>query len=232
MPQRILVVDDEPTVREIVTRYLAQSGFDVTTAGSGPDALRVAAETEPDLIVLDLMLPGLSGEEVCRQIRRQSMVPIIMLTARAREPERLQGLELGADDYVVKPFSPRELVARVKAVLRRTATRTVGPDDPDAGNPTVAGSLVMNAATRTATYQGEPLTLAAKEFDLLHWLAAHPGRVFSREQLLEQVWGWDYAGDSGTVTVHIHRLRTKIEDDERHPRHLKTVWSVGYKYEA
>lgn len=225
-PPRILVVDDEATVRDVVERYLKREGYGVCTAATGPEALAMIDEQAPDLVVLDLMLPGISGEEVCRRVRSKSDVPIIMLTARGREPERLHGLQLGADDYVVKPFSPRELVARVNAVLRRSTS--AAPSD----RVLSVGHLQIDPAARTVLRDGEIVSLTAKEFDLLHCLASHNGQVFSREQLLEHVWGWDFEGDPSTVTVHIRRLRSKIEPDPTRPRYLKTVWSVGYKFNA
>lgn len=225
-PATILVVDDEPTVRDVVRRYLERDGFTVRTASTGSEALAEIESAPPSLVVLDLMLPEISGEEVCRRLRVGSDVPVIMLTARSREPDRLLGLELGADDYMVKPFSPRELVARIKAVLRRA-----GDPAPANGRLAVA-NLEIDPAARAVLRDGEPVSLAAKEFDLLHFLASHGGQVFSREQLLEHVWGWDFQGDASTVTVHIRRLRTKIELDPQNPRYLKTVWSVGYKFDA
>ena len=223
--QRVLIVDDEATVREVVGRYLQRDGFCVQEASDGEAALRQLRESPPSLIVLDLMLPKLSGEEICRRVRAESNVPIIMLTARGREPDRLLGLELGADDYVVKPFSPRELVARVRAVLRRS-----GGDTED--GPLRVGNLEIDPAPRLVRRNGEPVSLTATEFDLLLLLARHPGQVFSRDQLLEAVWGWDFEGDPSTVTVHVRRLRVKIEDDVQRPRLLKTVWSVGYKLDV
>ena len=227
MGQRtILVVDDEATVLDVVCRYLERDGFGVRTAATGPEALALIDAAAPDLIVLDLMLPGIAGEEICRRVRAQSTVPIIMLTARGGEGERLRGLELGADDYMVKPFSPRELVARVKAILRRSGMA------PATSVPLAAGNLGIDPAARTVARDGEPVSLTAKEFDLLYFLASHPGQVFGREQLLEKVWGWDFDGDASTVTVHIRRLLVKIEPDAQRPRYLKTVWSVGYKFDA
>jgi len=226
MAQSILVVDDEDAVRDVVGRYLERDGYDVVTADSGTAALTSFEASRPDLIVLDLMLPGLSGEAVCRKVRRDSDVPIIMLTARTSEVDRLMGLELGADDYVVKPFSPRELVARIKAVLRRT---TVAESEP---SRLVMGDLEVDGERRTVSRDGVPLTLTAREFDLLWFLAKHPGHVFSSEELLEHVWGWEFEGDVNTVTVHVRRLRTKIEVTPKRPRHLTTVWAVGYRFDA
>ena len=226
MSTRILVVDDEPTVGEVVERYLGLEGFEVRRCVDGRQALLDWREWEPDLIVLDLMLPGTGGLEVCRSIRTESPVPIIMLTARGEEADRIVGLELGADDYMVKPFSPRELVARVKSVLRRSGT---SPQPP--GGRISVGDLSISPATREVTRGSSVLNLTAKEFDLLHFLASHPGQVFTREQLMDQVWDYTYAGDFSTVTVHVKRLREKVEADPVRPRYIKTVWGVGYKFE-
>ncbi len=229
MPRyRVLVADDEPMVTEVVERYLARDGFEVATTGDGSEALSLAHSWSPDLVVLDLMLPGLDGLEVCRQLRKEGSMPIVMLTARGEETDRIVGLELGADDYVVKPFSPRELVARIKAVLRRTAAE---------GRPASAGEalrlsgVVINPKTRQTEVNSQPVALTAKEFDLLYYLASHPGQVFTREQLMNDVWDYTFAGDASTVTVHIRRLREKIEPDPMRPRYVKTVWGVGYKFE-
>ena len=224
---RVLVVDDERVVTEVVERYLSLEGFDVSLASNGEEALRVAHEWAPDLIVLDLMLPGLDGLEVCRQIRTQSRVPIIMLTARGEETDHVVGLELGADDYVVKPFSPRELVARVKSVLRRA---TMEPGHL-AGETLRFGELEINPRTRVVTANGKQAAVTGKEFDLLLFLASQPGQVFTREQLMDSVWDYTYAADSSTVTVHIRRLRQKVEIDPEKPRYIKTIWGIGYKFE-
>lgn len=226
---RVLVVDDEPMVTEVVGRYLQREGFEVALARDGEEALRLAREQKPDLVVLDLMLPRLDGLEVCRRLRRDSQVPIIMLTAKGEELDRILGLELGADDYVVKPFSPGELVARIKAVLRRATTRaeSAGP-----GDILAFPELQINPKTRVVEVRGERATLTAKEFDLLYFLASSPGQVFSRDQLMNHVWDYAYAGDASTVTVHVRRVREKIEADPERPRYLKTVWGVGYKFEA
>jgi two-component system, OmpR family, response regulator ResD len=222
---RVLVVDDDATVAEVVDRYLRNAGFDVDLAADGPSALRTAEATQPDLVVLDLMLPRISGIEVCRRLREQRPVPIIMLSARGEEADRVLGLECGADDYVTKPFSPKELILRVRSVLRRAA------EPPAAAAETlITGGLVVDAAARTATRDGAPLALTVREFDLLTFLLRNPGRAFTRAELLEQVWGWTY-GDPSTVTVHIRRLREKIEDEPRQPRVLRTVWGVGYRYD-
>jgi len=220
----VLVVDDEPIVREVVVSYLRREGFTTLEAGDGDEARRLLENGGPELILLDLMLPGTDGLQLCRWIRSRSDVPVIMLTARGEETDRIIGLELGADDYVTKPFSPRELVARVRAVLRR-ADGTVDARDRVLG----FGDVAIEAATREASRNGETLSLTAKEFDLLWFLASHPRRVFSRDQLMARVWGYAAAVDTGTVTVHVRRLRAKIERDPAHPRHLQTVWGVGYR---
>jgi two-component system response regulator ResD len=220
----VLVVDDEPIVREVVVRYLRREGYDTLEAADGLRARELLEREEPSLVVLDLMLPGVDGLELCRWIRSRSSVPLIMLTARGEESDRIVGLELGADDYVTKPFSPRELAVRVRTVLRRTASPT-----PAAERLSFDG-LDLDAAAREVTKHGRPLRLPAKEFDLLYFLASNPRRVFSREHLMERVWGYSAALDTGTVTVHIRRLREKIEDDPSRPRLLETVWGVGYRF--
>jgi DNA-binding response OmpR family regulator len=224
--RRILIVDDDATVREILSRYLVREGYDVDRAGDGEAALERTQTHPPDLILLDLMLPGISGLDVCRRVRRTTGVPIIMLTARGEENERVFGLRLGADDYVVKPFSPREVTARVTSVLRRangTAKRDV--------ESIAAGELQLDLRARTATIAGEPLQLTVREFDLLAFLARHPGQVFRRRELLEEVWGYA-VGDTATVTVHVRRLRAKLERDAAHPRQIETVWGIGYRFQA
>jgi DNA-binding response OmpR family regulator len=219
----VLVVDDEPIVREIVARYLSREGHDTLEAADG-EAARTAIETaDPDLVVLDIMLPGTDGLELCRWIRSTSELPVIMLTARGEEADRIVGLELGADDYVTKPFSPRELAARVRTVLRRAA-----PSDAPAQTLRF-GDVALERATRELRKAGQEVRLTAKEFDLLWFLARHPRRVFSRDQLMSSVWGYAAALDTGTVTVHVRRLREKIEDDPSEPKHLQTVWGVGYR---
>ncbi len=225
LKQRILVVDDDPTISDVVTRYLQSDGYDVDVAFDGEEALEHARAFYPDLVVLDLMLPKLDGLEVCRLLRAQGPVPIIMLTAKGDETDRLVGLNLGADDYVAKPFSPRELVARVKAVLRRSGSVTGLEED----SLRIDG-LYINPKTRQVGVNGVDVDLTAKEFDLLRFLATHPRQVFSREQLLNDVWDYLYAGDTSTVTVHIRRLREKIEADPTRPRYILTVWGVGYKF--
>ncbi|HWQ12118.1 MAG TPA: response regulator transcription factor [Roseiflexaceae bacterium] len=226
--ETILVVDDEPTIVEVVDLYLRREGFEVVTAADGHAALAAAERRRPDLVVLDLMLPGVGGLEVAGRLRATGPIPIIMLTARGEEADRVVGLELGADDYVVKPFSPRELVARVKAVLRRVQP----PAALNAPGPVlVHGPLRLDTAARTATLEGRPLSLTVREFDLLAFLMRHPGQVFTREQLLDNVWGYTFASDMSTVTVHIRRLREKIEADPAIPKLLTTVWGVGYRLE-
>ena len=224
---RVLIVDDEPNIREVVGLYLGRDGHDVVSAADGEEALEVFRESEPDLVVLDLMLPKLGGLEVCRRMQAQRSVPLIMLTARGEEEERIVGLSLGADDYVVKPFSPRELAARVTAVLRRTGA------DPAQGaheKVLVFDDLRIDPNAREVLVRGRPATLTAREFDLLHYLASSPGRVYTRDQLMELVWGYAFSADTSTVTVHVRRLREKIEADPARPRYLQTVWGVGYKF--
>jgi len=221
---RILVVDDEPNIREVVDQYLRREGYETIVAADGEEAL--ARSADADLVILDLMLPKLDGLEVCRQIRGARDVPIIMLTAKSEEIDKLVGLGVGADDYVTKPFSPRELVARVGAVLRRAQGR---PRQP--GDVVQIGGLRINPQLRTVERNGQTVDLTAREFDLLFYLAGHPGQVFTREQLLDQVWDFHFPGDTSTVTVHVRRLREKIEPDPMRPRYVKTVWGVGYKIE-
>ncbi|WP_129307843.1 response regulator transcription factor [Streptomyces sp. L2] len=222
-PGRVLVVDDDPTVAEVVAGYLDRAGYVVDRAADGPDALVRAAGHRPDLVVLDLMLPGMDGLEVCRRLRERGPVPVIMLTARGDEDDRILGLEVGADDYVTKPFSPRELVLRVESVLRRS--RPAGPRAPLG-----AAGLTVDPAARRATKNGTELALTLREFDLLAFLLRHPGRAFGREELMREVWGWDF-GDLSTVTVHVRRLRGKVEDDPARPRLIQTVWGVGYRFD-
>ena len=224
---KILVVDDEPNIREVVGLYLRQDGHAVVVAADGEEALRLYRQARPDLVVLDLMLPGLSGLEVCRRIQGERRVPLIMLTAKGEEEDRIVGLGVGADDYVVKPFSPRELVARVAAVLRRVNEASAGPAN---GEVLSFGELQINPNTRIVTVQGDPVTLTAREFDLLHHMASRPGRVFTRDQLMESVWGYTFAAETSTVTVHVRRLREKVEADPAHPCRLLTVWGVGYRF--
>lgn len=222
---RVLVVDDEPMVREVLSRYLRRDGFEVATAADGEEALARFGETEPDLVLLDLMLPRVDGYEVFRRLRQRAPTPVIMLTARGEETDRIVGLDRGADDYIGKPFSPGEVVARVRAVLRR-----VGPGDPI---PEVLDLdwLEVETERRVVRVNGEPISLTRKEFDLLHHFASHPGITLTRSQLLEDVWDFAWDGDSSTVTVHVRRLREKIEADPSAPVHLLTVWGVGYRFE-
>ena len=228
----VLVVDDEPTIVEVVARYLARAGFMAREAFDGPGAVEAARQHRPDLVVLDVMLPGFDGIEVMRRLHELpgEPVPVILLTARAEESDRLTGLRRGADDYVVKPFSPAELIARVEAVLRRAARTGAALDDDAELEPIVHGSLTIDQAARTGALDGEQLSLTMREYDLLRFLAARPGRVFSRDQLMEEVWGYDFYTDTSTVTVHVRRLRAKLEPDPAHPRFIETVWGVGYRF--
>jgi len=229
----VLVVDDDPTVREVVSRYLVRAGYRVSLSGDGVHALRMAHQEQPDLIVLDLMLPGRSGLEVAADLRAPggaaARVPIIMLTALGEEEDRVAGLELGADDYLTKPFSPRELVLRIGLVLRRSrdsAREPAARPQP----PITDGDLEVDAGARRAVLAGRELALTVREFDLLAFLIGHPGQAFSRSELLERVWGWSF-GDASTVTVHVRRLREKVESDPTAPRRISTVWGVGYRYD-
>jgi len=223
---KILIVDDEPNIREVVGLYLRRDGHDVVSATDGEEALAVFRESKPDLVVLDLMLPKIGGLEVCRRMRAERRVPLIMLTARGEEEERVVGLSLGADDYVVKPFSPRELAARVTAVLRRVE-EPAGPTDQKVLS---FEGLSVDPNTREVLVDGEPATLTAREFDLLYEMASTPGRVYTRDQLMQTVWGYTFSADTSTVTVHVRRLREKVEPDPARPRYLQTVWGVGYKF--
>jgi DNA-binding response OmpR family regulator len=220
----VLVVDDEPIVREVVVKYLKRDGYRILEAGDGDRARELLEHDLPSLVVLDVMLPGADGLELCRWIRSRSDLPVIMLTARGEEADRIVGLELGADDYITKPFSPRELAARVRTVLRRS-----GPPDTKSERLSF-DALEIDASTREVRRDGELLRLTSKEFDLLYFLARHPRRVFSRQQLMDRVWGYEAAFDTGTVTVHIRRLREKIEPDPSRPRLLETLWGVGYRF--
>ncbi len=224
---RILVVDDEPNIREVVGLYLRRDGHTVISASDGEEALYLFRHSNPELIVLDLMLPKLNGFEVCRRMQSERWVPVIMLTAKGDEEERIIGLGVGADDYVVKPFSPRELAARVTAVLRRVEEITA--QDPTQPVLTFDG-LTIDPNKREVRSEGDPVTLTAREFDLLHHLASSPGRVYTRDHLMETVWGYTFAAETSTVTVHMRRLREKIEPDPANPRYLQTVWGVGYKF--
>ena len=226
-PARVLVVDDEPIVRDVLVRYLRQEGFQVGTAADGASALEVFADTEPDLVLLDLMLPRIDGFEVFRRIRARNGTPVIMLTARGDETDRIVGLDLGADDYIGKPFSPREVVARVRAVLRRSGG-LAGDGTEDVLR---FDGLEIDPRTREVLVDGAPVELTPKEFELLHYLASEPRRVFSRLQLLDALWDVAFDGDPSTVTVHIRRLREKIEPDPSAPRRLVTVWGAGYRFQ-
>ncbi|MCB0191207.1 MAG: response regulator transcription factor [Anaerolineae bacterium] len=225
--QSILVVDDEADIRDVIKLYLERAGYFVNTATDGEAALARIMRRQPDLIVLDLMMPKMGGLELTRMIRERWSIPIIMLTSRDEESDRVFGLELGADDYVTKPFSPREVTARVKAVLRR-GTGLQGKANQETSIK--RGDLTIDQATRMVTVKGQPVELTVKEFDLLRALAERPGQVFTREELLSQVWGYDFYGDTGTVTVHVRRLRKKIEPDPTHPQYILAVWGVGYKF--
>jgi len=226
----VLVIDDDDTVREVLRRYLMRDGHDVLEAADGSAGLELALDRNPDLLVLDLMLPGMDGLEVCRQIRRTSSVPIIMLTALGQVSDRVVGLEYGADDYVVKPFSPRELALRVGRVLDRSRASAAPATAQPQQLSTVDGELTADANSRIATCRGRALSLTSREFDLLYFLLAHPGRVFGRVELMERVWGWSF-GDQSTVTVHVRRLREKVEIDAARPQRIVTVWGVGYRLE-
>ena len=223
---RILVVEDDVTVAEVVVSYLVRAGYQVESVTDGINALARAAAHPPDLVILDLMLPGLDGLEVCRRLRLRGPVPVIMLTALGEESDRLAGLEMGADDYVTKPFSPRELVLRVASVLRRSRGEPIGLPRTQLRD----GDLVVNVPAHEATRAGLVLGLTAREFDLLAFFLSHPRQSFDRSQLLEHVWGWSF-GDQSTVTVHVRRLREKIEADPARPRRIATVWGIGYRYE-
>jgi DNA-binding response OmpR family regulator len=223
----VLVVDDEPIVRDVVGRYLERDGHRVVAAGDGEEARQLIAREEPSLVVLDVMLPGpTDGLALCRWIRSRSELAVILLSARGDETDRIVGLELGADDYVTKPFSARELATRVRTVLRRTQANGDRPERLE------VGSLVVDAGRREARRNGQEARLTAKEFDLLWFLAANPGRVFSRDQLMASVWGYSAALDTGTVTVHVRRLREKLEEDASRPQLIETVWGVGYRLRA
>lgn len=234
--QTILVVDDEPTIREVVRKYLERERFKVVEAESGTQVLPLIQKHAPDLVVLDIMLPGTDGLSITRSLRDpvetaslrlDGDIPIILLTALGDEPRRITGFELGADDYIVKPFSPRELVMRAKAILRRKSG-----GNPVTGKPVQFGSFSLDPRSRSLTLSDRLVDLTAKEFDLLYFLVQHPRQVFTRTQLIEQVWGYEFDGDDSTVTVHIRRLREKIEADSSHPIYIQTVWGAGYKFEV
>ena len=225
--QCILVVDDEVDIRDVIELYLERAGYLVDTATDGEAALALIARRQPDLIILDLMMPKMGGLELTRLVQEHWNIPIIMLTSRDEESDRVFGLELGADDYVTKPFSPREVAARVKAVLRRGAGK---PGQADQQTAIKRGDLTIDQTTRRVTVKNQAVELTVKEFDLLWTLAESPGRVFSREELLNQVWGYDFFGEDGTVTVHVRRLRKKIEADPAKPQYILAVWGIGYKF--
>lgn len=227
-PGRIMVVDDDTTIVDVVRRYLIWDGHEVECVPDGTAALRLVEQEPPDLIVLDLMLPGISGLEVCRRLREHWPIPVVMLTALGEETDRVVGLETGADDYVTKPFSPRELALRVRSVLRRA--RGGGLPDPPALGVIKDGNLMVDLGAHSVMLAESPLSLTSREYDLLVHLMRRPRQAFSREQLLAHVWGWTF-GDTSTVTVHIRRLREKIEPDPTAPRRIVTVWGVGYRYE-
>ncbi|MBM3181834.1 MAG: response regulator transcription factor [Chloroflexi bacterium] len=226
--KRILVVEDEPSLAEVVSLYLKRAGFQVQVAADGKQAMNILEKQIPDFVILDLMLPEVDGLSLTRWLRDRSNVPIIMVTARREEIDRIAGLEMGADDYVVKPFSPQELVSRVRAVLRRIGREQAGAE---LERVLSFDTITISSLTRVVTVKGSQVELTAKEFDMLYLLARHPKQVFTRDQLLERVWGGAAYIDPGTVTVHVRRLREKIESDPSSPKHLLTVWGVGYKFE-
>ncbi|HZD16845.1 MAG TPA: response regulator transcription factor [Actinomycetota bacterium] len=224
---RVLVVDDEPMVREVLARYLQKEGFMVDVAEDGEQAMDAYRATTPDLVLLDLMLPKMDGLEVFRRMRAVAPTAVIMLTAKGEETDRVVGLELGADDYVTKPFSPREVVARVRAVLRRSGS----PARPETPEVVSVAGLEIDGIRREVRREGAVIKLTRKEFDLLFLLASNPGRAFTRSELLEEVWDFAWDGDTATVTVHVRRLREKVEEDPSNPVHLVTVWGVGYRFD-
>ena len=228
MKTKILLVDDDPNIRQLVNLYLVKEGFEVAMADRGDAALQQFLASPPDLMLLDVMLPGMDGWQVLREARRTSNAPIIMLTAKDETFDKVLGLELGADDYVAKPFDMKELVARIKAVLRRFQPQEAVPDNRELA----FNGLTVNLSQYAVTYLGKPLEMPPKELELLYFLASHPNQVFTREQLLEQVWGYDYFGDSRTVDVHVKRLREKLTEGEKLGWQIKTVWGVGYKFEV
>ncbi len=227
--QRILIVDDDPNIAELISLYLNKEQFETAIAGDGSQALAMVDSFDPDLILLDLMLPGIDGYQVCREIRQTRSTPIIMMSAKGEVFDKVLGLELGADDYVIKPFDTKELIARIKAVLRRTSTIQVAAPD-DASQIVRFPGLVINKTNYSVTLDGEPLQVTPRELDLLYYLASSPNRVFTREQLLDRLWGYDYVGDSRTVDVHVKRLREKLGDHDDWA--LTTVWGVGYRFET
>ena len=227
MKTKILLVDDDPNIRQLVRLYLEKEGFDVTEADRGDTALKEFKAAPPNLMLLDVMLPGMDGWQVCREVRKVSNIPIIMLTAKDETFDKVLGLELGADDYVVKPFDTKELVARIKEVIRRYQN---GGESTE--KELAFPGLTINMSQYTVTYMGKEMDMPPKELELLYFLASHPGMVFTREQLLEQVWGYDYFGDSRTVDVHVKRLREKLSGGEAMGWQIKTVWGVGYKFDV
>ena len=229
--QRILLVDDDPNISHLVRLYLEKEGFDVTEAARGDEALEAFRRETPALVLLDVMLPGMDGLQVLKEIRKTSKVPVIMLTARDETFDKVLGLELGADDYVTKPFATKELVARVKAVLRRAPAESPAAPAGDADDTLRFPGLTVSLARYEVTYEGRELEMPPKELEVLFYLASHPNMVFTREQLLERVWGFDFFGDSRTVDVHIKRLREKLPDCEKYGWEIHTVWRVGYKFE-
>lgn len=230
-PKTILIVDDEATIREAVRRYLEHDGFKVREVVDGDAALAAVQEDPPDLILLDWMLPGMDGLMVMRQLRHNhKRIPIVMLSARSETSDRILGLDLGADDYIPKPFSPQEVVSRVRAVLRRSSEEQATVPQP--ADPIEINGLRLEPATRIVMLDGKPLSLTVREFDFLWFLASHPNQVFTRDQILDLVWGHDFYGDPATVTVHIRRLRQKIEADAANPRFIVTVWGVGYRFQG
>ena len=227
MKTKILLVDDDPNIRQLVRLYLEKEGFDVTEADRGDTALKEFKAAPPNLMLLDVMLPGMDGWQVCREVRKVSNIPIIMLTAKDETFDKVLGLELGADDYVVKPFDAKELVARIKAVIRRYQN---GGESTE--KELAFPGLTINMSQYTVTYMGKPLEMPPREIELLYFLASHPGMVFTREQLLEQVWGYDFAGETNSVDVHVKRLREKLSGGEAMGWQIKTVWGVGYKFDV
>jgi len=229
---KILLVDDEDQIRNIVRMYLTREGYIIKEAADGKEALEIIDAEQFDLIILDIMMPKVDGWAVCREVRARSAVPIIMLTAKEDEVDRVLGLEMGADDYVVKPFSPRELLARIKAVLRRMAVNPVQNQEIPGSQKGIHKLIDINPESRGVIILGLPVNLTAKEFDLLHFMARYPGRVYSRDELLQNVWGFDYLGDTRTVDTHINRLREKLNKVPGSPEIIRTVWGVGYKFEV
>ncbi len=227
--RRILLVDDEASIREVVGAYLTLEGYTVVQAADGLEALRLADEQPPDLVILDLMLPGIDGLEVCRRLRATSAVPILMLTALSDDTTQLEGFDVGTDDYITKPFKPRELMMRVKAMMRRIEAMSAPAMLLD-GTVLFGSGVVVRARLRQVDRNGVPLDLTPTEFELLNFLVTHPKQAFTRQQLLDHVWHYEYYGDTGTVTVHMRRLREKVETDPARPRHLRTVRGIGYRF--